>query len=265
MSGPAAGPRQRIGQELRRSEDENTSGLGALRRRADPLFFAVRKGALQRSLDIRADRVLLLLQTLQLRSPFLATVGDRRSRPVRWTANGDDRMTACSFASGCLSAWSDRLDTNGTATSSTRNRHGKLVSINCCSPVNRVSSCTSSTCGRSTPRHAPYRGHHDAHPPPQVEDGVLVHGDAVAVEQLLEAVRAQAGVHRGVVGLHVHRAGEDGEGLALHHELIDAPQLLFAEVLAGLRDDEAVEVVGNLDVAVLQVDVLETCRKGSSG
>jgi hypothetical protein len=91
----------------------------------------------------------------------------------------------------------------------------------------------------------------------EVEHDVLVHRDAVAVEQLVEAVRVQRRVHRRVVRLEVHGAGEDSERLALHHELVDAAELLLGEVLAGLRDDEPVELVGDLAVAALQVDVLE--------
>ena len=77
-------------------------------------------------------------------------------------------------------------------------------------------------------------------------------------------MHVQRRVHRRVVRLDVHRAGEDGERLALHHELVDAAQLLLGEVLAGLRDDEAVEVVGDLRCRRPSGRRPGTCRRGSS-
>src|SRR5262249_8039166 len=100
-------------------------------------------------------------------------------------------------------------------------------------------------------RDAALREDGDAEAAAEVEDTVLVELDAVAVEELLEAVRVQLRVHRRVVRLHVHGAGDDGEALALHHELVDAAELLLAEVLAGLGDDEPVERLVNLAVAAL--------------
>ncbi len=166
-------------------------------------------------------------------------------------------MSTCIFAPGCFSVLSDRLDAKGTAMSCTRNSAGKLVSTSRSLPVKRGSSWTSSICGNSGCASPPTVGTTTRTQRPRSRTTSLFMLIAVPVEELVEAVHAQRGVHRRVVCLHVHGAGEDRERFALHHELVDAAELLLGDVLARLRDEEAVELVRDLGVAALQVDVLE--------
>jgi hypothetical protein len=71
-------------------------------------------------------------------------------------------------------------------------------------------------------------------------------------------VGGERGGELGIARLHVHRGGEHRQALVpLHHELVDAAELLLRVVLAGLREDERVDVLVDGGVSALQIDVLE--------